>query len=111
VSALTAPYWPDLVKVRLGYGRDRARTLGDLAEAMGTSRRCVEKAIETLRLEGVEVCTGSDGAWLSRDPLELRRHAGALRSRAARIFAGANALEATAARHERAAQTELPWAS
>jgi hypothetical protein len=109
VTALTAPHWADLIKVRLGYGRDRARTIGFLQEQLGVSRRIVEKAIEQLRLEGCPVCTGSAGAWLTTDAAELRAHAGALRSRAARIFRGADALEATAARHERAQQTTLPW--
>jgi hypothetical protein len=109
VTALAAPHWADLVKVRLGYGRDRARTIGSLQETLGVSRRIIEKAIEQLRLEGCEVCTGPDGAYLSLDSAELYQHAQALRSRAIHILLGARALRATARRHERAQQTTLPW--
>jgi biotin operon repressor len=105
------PDLSSLVQVNLRYGRDRARTLGELAEDMGISRRLVEKAIESMRLDGVPVCTGSEGAWLSVDSRELYAHAAALRSRAIHVLLGARALRRTARRHEKVAQTELPWAS
>ncbi len=51
------PDWPSLVQVNLYYGRDRSRTIGDLQESLGVSRRIVEKAVETLRLQGVlKIC-------------------------------------------------------
>lgn len=99
------PDFASLVQVHLSWGRPV--TIGTLQEQMGVSRRMVEKAIEQLRLEGVPVCSGSAGVWLSTSAPELYAHAAFLHARAARIHEGANALEATARRHERVQQTTL----
>jgi len=101
------PDMPSLVQVNLRYGRDAARTIGDIAEDMGISRRAVEKAVESMRLAGVPVVTGSDGAWLSVDPQELADAAERLRSRALHILLGARALRATARRHAKVQQLGL----
>lgn len=96
---MNPPDWSDLVKVHLFYGRDRAVTLGQLQEQLGTSRRQVERAIEALVLGGAPVVTGGDGAYLSTDARELAEAAKALQARAVTILRRARALRATARRH------------
>lgn len=103
----TAPDWPDLIRTRLMWGRDRARTIGSLQEQLRCTRRTVERAIEQSRLEGFPVCTGPEGVWLTTDAAELRAHADRLRQRAITQLLGARALRATARRHERVQQTTL----
>jgi predicted DNA-binding transcriptional regulator YafY len=99
------PDFPSLVATHLFWGKPV--TISQIAEDMKVSRRQVEKAIEQLRLEGSPVCTGSPGVWLSTDARELYAHADALHVRAARIHKGAEALRATARRHERVQQTTI----
>jgi biotin operon repressor len=105
--SLVIPDFASLVQVHLSWGKDRAVTIGTLQEQLGVSRRAVEKAIESMRLEGVPVCTGSEGAWLSTDARELYAHAARLRSRAIHVLLGARALRATARRHEKVRQTTI----
>ena len=101
------PDWPTLVATHLFWGRDRAVTIGQIAEDMDASRRSVEQAIEQLRLEGRPICTGSPGVWLSTDSRELYEHAERLRSRAIHVLLGARALRRTARGHERVQQTTI----
>ena len=60
-------------------GRDRAESIGSLAERLGWPRRKVERALRELRLAGKPVCTGDagdhKGVWVTTDPDELRRSA------------------------------------
>jgi biotin operon repressor len=99
--------WADLVLLRLPLGRDRAVTLSELAETLGVSRRVVERAIESLRARGEAVCTGADGAWLSRDSAELLAQVEALRRRAIHQLVNVRALRATARRYQRTQQMEM----
>lgn len=101
------PDWASIVATQLGFGRDNARTIGDIQERLNVPRRTVEAAIEQLRRSGSPVCTGSDGAWLTDSATELRQHADALRSRAVTVMLGARALRATARRYERSQQLRL----
>jgi predicted DNA-binding transcriptional regulator YafY len=101
------PDFPTLVQTHLFWGRDRAVTIGRIAEDMDASRRSVEQAIEQLRRDGSPICTGSPGVWLSVDSRELYRNADALRSRGIKVLIGARALRATARRFERVQQTTL----
>jgi hypothetical protein len=109
VTALTAPHWADLVATRLRWGRDGAVTIGELAESMHVMRREVERAITALRAEGVPVCTGSAGVWLTTSPSELRVCYRWLRSKYIHQAIGARVLLQTAQRFERTQQTTLPW--
>lgn len=95
------PLWPDLLLVNLSYGRDRARTLGELAESMGAPRRELEKAVEALRRAGKPICSGPDGIWLTDSPAELRDQYRRLRRRYITQAVGARELLRTAARLER----------
>lgn len=104
------PWWPSLVAVNLRYGRDKARTIGEIAEDMGISRRTVEKAVEQMRLEGAPVISGSEGIWLTDSAEELRDAYRRLRARYIHQAIGARALLRTAQRYEKHRQTEL-WAS
>lgn len=61
----------DLLLVRLGYGRDNAFPIGWYAEHLHLSRREVEQAVQQLRLDGIGVCSGPDGIWLSHDPVDV----------------------------------------
>jgi Mn-dependent DtxR family transcriptional regulator len=103
----TVPDWPTLVAGRLLHGRDRARTIGELAESMGVPRRTVEKAIEQLRADGRPIVTGSEGVWLTDSADELRAAYRALRRRYITQAIGARVLLATARRYEKVRQLEL----
>lgn len=98
---MTPPNWPDLLQVQLGWGRDRARTLGELAEAMGAPRRALEAAVEQLRKDGVPIVSGPRGIHLTQDPAELRAAYRALRRRYVTQAIGARELLRTADRMER----------
>ena len=98
------PDWPSLVFVQLRWGRDAARTLGDLAEDMGVSRRTVEKAVETLRATGTPICTGPDGCWLTTSEGELLEQYRALRRRYIRQAMNARHLLRTAKRFAKVQQ-------
>lgn len=55
---------------RLGRGADHAVTIGAFAERLGWTRRKVEIALRTLRLDGWPVGADSRGVWLA-DAKEL----------------------------------------
>jgi biotin operon repressor len=74
----------------------KASTLRDIARATGLSRRAVEQAVQTLRLEGAPLVSDSDGIRISRDPAEVRACAKRLRSRAIHQMETASALEKAA---------------
>jgi biotin operon repressor len=61
----------DLVHVALGAGRDNAEPIGALAERLKLTRRQVEQAVQVLRVDGIPVASGSEGIWLTNDPVEL----------------------------------------
>lgn len=61
----------DLVHVALGRGADNAESIGSLAERLYLSRRQVEQAVQTLRLQGVAVASGRAGVWITDDPVDL----------------------------------------
>ena len=99
-----------MVQVNLRFGRDRARKLGELAEDMGVPRRVIEQSIESLRKDGVPVCTAGDGAWLALEADEVRACADRLNRRLRSQYLTVRALRATARRMAGVRQTEL-WAS
>ena len=101
------PDWPSLTFNRLSWGRDGAQSIGSLQEAMGVSRRIVERAVESLRAGGAPICTGPDGVWLSVDQQELLQQVDALRRRAIHQLLGARALRQTARRYAKVKQLEL----
>ena len=92
---------PERLFANLFWGEDRARSIGDIAEAHGCSRRMVEKAAEQLRADGSPICSGRSGLWLSDDPVELRHQYRALRSRAIGQMVNARRLLRTARAFER----------
>ena len=96
-----------LVQTRLNWGRDRAVTIGELAETMNLSRRAVEKAIETLRATGAPVCSGPDGIWLTTSEAELLEQYRALRRRYLHQAVNARHLLRTARRYARNRQATL----
>jgi biotin operon repressor len=86
----------DLLYTRLNWERDRARTIGDLAEDMNVSRRQIEKAVETLRQSGAPICSGSEGIWLTQSGVELMAQYRALRRRALHQLSNLRSLQRTA---------------
>ena len=98
------------VRAHLNVGRDSARTLSELADALRLSRRQVEQAIHEARMAGVPICTGSEGAWIAQDGQEARSMADRLRRRAIHQMETASALERWADDAD-AAQEVLPWAA
>jgi biotin operon repressor len=76
--------------------RSTPLTLAVLSEKCGLPRRAVEEELQRLRLAGVPIVTGSDGAWLSHDPAEVKACADRLRSRAIHQLETAGALDKAA---------------
>jgi biotin operon repressor len=70
----------DVVYVWLNRGRDNARSLSAIAETTKLSRRQVEAAVQRLRLNGYEVCSGPEGVWLG-DDVDVTQTIASLRSR------------------------------
>lgn len=90
--------WSDMVAVRLGFGADKAVTIGRLAEDMGIPRRMVEQAVTDLRLQGRPVASDGRGVWLSDSAKEMADQAQRLRERALHQLLTARAVRATARR-------------
>ena len=61
---MTPPPAADLLYVNLPRGRDRAQSLGSLAERLNLSRRTMEKAVEFLRLQGRPVASCAQGVYV-----------------------------------------------
>lgn len=74
-------------------GRDNAITYGELADRLNVPRRSVEKAVREMRLNGIPIVTGNDGAWVATSPQEAREAAERLRSRGIHIYEAAAALD------------------
>lgn len=55
------------IRYLLNVGRDHARTIADLAEALNVSRREIEASVQAARLDGVPIVSGSEGLWLGTD--------------------------------------------
>jgi biotin operon repressor len=87
----------DLVHVQLGRGRDRAESIGSLAERLQLTRRAVEAAVQSLRLDGIAVASGSEGIWLG-DAADMAATASMLLGRFLTQKATYEAVQATAER-------------
>jgi len=73
----------DMVRVRLLWGIEHARTIGKLADLTGMTRRRVEQALEELSCSGVHpLVAGAKGVYLTSHPNELDRYGDALLHRA-----------------------------
>lgn len=77
----TVPDWSSLLYVNLRRGRDGARSLSELAEAMDCPRRVLEKAVRSLRLNGFPVASDGTGHWIADDWRELQATFTGLRHR------------------------------
>ena len=86
----------DWIYVHLFWGREKAVTIGQLAEGLLMPRRSVEAAIEELRRSGAPIVTGRTGVWLTQDPKELMDSYRRLRSRALHQLANLRAMQRTA---------------
>lgn len=76
------------------------QTKRELADKSGYTIRDVELLIHAARLEGVPICSNTDGYWLSQDAAEVRQCADRLLHRLSVQAATAHALKATADRLE-----------
>jgi biotin operon repressor len=104
-----APPAADLLFMNLHMGRDRAESIGSLAERMQMPRRAIEAAVEALRRSGAAICSGSEGIWLTDDPDELIDQYRRLRRRAIHQLANLRAMQRTARNLRGYRQTELFW--
>ena len=107
---MTPPPISDLVYTNLKRGRDAGRTLGDLAESMGVTRRQIEASVQQLKLDGFPVATGREGVWLEETSVGMMAQYRALRSRALSQLRGAAAVKRTAFRllaHEQKYEQEV----
>lgn len=84
------------IRYLLNIGRDHARTIGELAEALNLPRRSIEEAVQAARLEGVPIVSGSEGLWIASSSHEARSAALALRRRAITQLVTARALRLSA---------------
>lgn len=100
------------IRYLLNVGRDHARTIGELAETLNVPRRSVEESIQSARLDGVPIISGSEGVWLGTDE-EALAWCERQRSRAIHLMETAQAVQRAAEDHRaslgEAIQTELGW--
>ena len=61
---MTDDFAVQAVLSRLGHGADAARSIGEVQEELGWTRRQVELAVQQLRLDGHPVASGAAGVWL-----------------------------------------------
>ncbi|MBQ0165359.1 MAG: HTH domain-containing protein [Bacteroidales bacterium] len=65
----------------------------ELERRLGVSGAYIRRAVNSLRSNGVPVCSDSNGYWISVDPVEIRATITQLNSRAASILAATSGLE------------------
>lgn len=95
------------VLARLGWGRDNARFLSDIAEDLGWPRRAVEAAVQALRMHGKAIASDGSGVWLTGDAAELEATFASMRRRIRSQMVTAWAVRSTA-RRMRGAGEQLP---
>lgn len=101
--------YADRVHAALGWGREQAVTIVDLARDLDMPVRSVQASVEELRRRGVAICTGSAGVWLTQDPDELLDQYRRLRGRALHQLANLRRMQRTAELMRR--PLTMPWAS
>jgi predicted DNA-binding transcriptional regulator YafY len=84
------------MNLALGRGRDAARSIADIAESFGVSRRQVERELEEAVKGGLPVIACERGVYLAQTPAEARAYADSLDGRIAAIAARSRALRAWA---------------
>ena len=107
-AARYAPDWPARVSALLQRGADHPLLLGDIAESLNTSRRIVEKAVESLRLDGWAICSDGSGVWIG-DRADLDATLASLRRRLVNQYRTFLALRRTRRAMGDYQQTTLPW--
>lgn len=63
--------YPSAVLANLHRGRDGARSLSDLAEALGCPRRVLERSVQELRRRGHPIASGNEGVWIAENYRDL----------------------------------------
>ncbi len=101
MTVLEAVQTRDVLELHLGWGAAAAQTYEALSARLGLPRREIEAAIESLRRDGVAVCTGRRGVWLTNDPAEVREQYRRLRRRAIHQLANLRRMLRTAEAMER----------
>lgn len=80
----------DLVLSLLGRGEENAVTSEYLMQRTGLSRRCLQRVIHDLRMNGqviISKTSGSGGYWLAADPAEAQRFVDSMTHRGLALFA------------------------
>lgn len=89
----------------IGSSQDTARTLSNVAERAGASRREVEQAVQAARMLGYPVCSSGAGLWRAQTAAEALSMAERLRGRALHQLLTARAMRQTGRRMQRAEQS------
>lgn len=95
------------MNLQLNRGRDRAESIGAIAERHGLSRRAVEKELERL-VQVLPIVACPTGVYVATSPQEARQYASSLKGRIVAVQARISALERWADGVE-VEQTRLPW--
>lgn len=93
-----APVKESILLDYLGTGREAARTAGEIAAALGVSKRRVSLEVQRARRDGAPICaatTDPKGYFLARDRGELKAYSGRLDRRLSWIAATADAVRET----------------
>jgi len=69
------------MNLTLGLGADNARSISQIADSYGVSRREVEQALEDARRAGVPLVAGARGVYIATDVRELIEYERRLRER------------------------------
>lgn len=97
------------IRYLLNNDRKHARTIGELAEALHVPRRTIEEAVQSARLDGVPIVSGSEGLWIGTDE-EALEWCERQRSRGITLMESAQGVQAGVERR-RARQGGFPWAA
>lgn len=97
--------------MNLPRGKDRAVSIGLLAESYGLSRRRVERDLEELVLSGLPIVACSAGVYVSDSPSEVRAYTDSLYGRISAVQGRISALRRAADAMEDEGQTTLGFAA
>ena len=88
-------------------GRDKAKSIGEIAESARISRRKAEKTLESLVLSGIPIVACEAGVYVATSAAEARAYADSLRGRISAVQGRISALERWAEREEQQGQATL----
>lgn len=76
-------------------GIENAKHLQELSKEWGISQSGVKKVIREARMQGVEICSGSEGYWIAADIVDRNNFVHSLKKQGIERFKTARAIKST----------------